>query len=75
MPEPVLPALREAFEPDARPAFDTLSAVSGATMGSDVLAQIATVSLAISAKRIADALESVVDPSYDQAAIRTRESR
>ncbi|MCA9270113.1 MAG: hypothetical protein KDA41_16640 [Planctomycetales bacterium] len=35
----------------------------------------ALLSLAISAKRLADTLESVVDPSYDLPAIRTRENR
>lgn len=35
----------------------------------------AAVSSAISLKRIADLLESIVDPSFDAPAVRTRESR
>lgn len=70
MPQSVIwPPLRDALEPALEPSFVALDTASNGAVPSETLARVATISQAISLKRIADALELLAYGDNDHAGL------
>lgn len=69
---PTLQNIREALEPCAAKALDTLAAQAGASFPSDEMGPLAAISQAASLKRIADAVELLAHGDNDLSGLLPR---